>query len=237
MPPVASRAPTSLSARVSLIRLWNSVSPPSFPRTFPCAGALFPPRGPSGRFPRFLGTKKHSVFLPPVPPHFVSFARWYRRCALSFAPAGARRSTRGPGFVYRSPPHRLPRRRRQDLPGSWSTPHERAVLFDPGGILTLGHYRASMLPSTFSTVSASATIVLSGLNHPAHAFAVYASQHGIAPSPRKTRFRMAGLPFRAGLATRWVLTKGFRLSFLPSQASPGAPGMTRGKSAHQERRE
>ncbi len=32
----------------------------------------------------------------------------------------------------------------------------------------------------------------------------------VTPPPRKTRFRMAGRPFRAGLAARWALTKGFR---------------------------
>jgi hypothetical protein len=136
----------------------------------------FPPRGPSGWFPRFAGNTEHSDFLSPIPPHFVPFVRRYRRCALGFAPAGARRSTCGPGGYLPDSPYRFLRRRRQDLPGSWRTPCERAVLFDPGGILTLGHYRASMLPSTFSTVSASATTVLSGLNHTAHAFAVYASQ-------------------------------------------------------------
>src|SRR6266436_3015745 len=33
--------------------------------------------------------------------------------------------------------------------------------------------------------------------------------------PRKTRFRMAGQPFRAGLITRWVPAKGFRSSHPP----------------------
>jgi hypothetical protein len=37
----------------------------------------------------------------------------------------------------------------------------------------------------------------------------------ITPPPRKTRFRIAGQPFRAGLATRWVPTKGFRSSHPP----------------------
>ena len=46
----------------------------------------------------------------------------------------------------------------------------------------------------------------------------------VAPPPRKTRFRMAGQPFRVGLTTHWVLTKGFRYgSILLSQALPGAP--------------
>jgi transposase len=42
----------------------------------------------------------------------------------------------------------------------------------------------------------------------------------IAPPPRKTRFRMAGQPFRAGLVTRWVPTKAFRSSH------PPCPGFT-----------
>jgi hypothetical protein len=45
----------------------------------------------------------------------------------------------------------------------------------------------------------------------------------VAPPPRKTRFRMAGQPFRAGVATRRALTKGFRSPILLSQALPGAP--------------
>ena len=44
----------------------------------------------------------------------------------------------------------------------------------------------------------------------------------VAPPPRKTRFRMAGQPFRAGVATRRALTKGFRSPILLSQALPGA---------------
>ena len=49
----------------------------------------------------------------------------------------------------------------------------------------------------------------------------------VAPPPRKTRFRMAGQPFRVGLTTHWVLTKGFRYgSILLSQALPGAPKLS-----------
>ena len=60
----------------------------------------------------------------------------------------------------------------------------------------------------------------------------------VAPPPRKTRFRTAGQPFRAGLITRWVPSKGFR--FTPfsfprlclahdfyTQKSPGASGQNR----------
>ena len=155
------------------------MSPPSFPRTCPCSGAPFPPRGPSGWFPRFLGTVKHSDFLPPLPRRLVVFAARYRRCILGFVPAGARRYGCGPGVVYRNPLNRLNRWRRQDLPGSWRTRYERALFFDPGGTWALGHYRASVLPSAFSTASAPTRTVISGLNHTARPFAVYASQDGL----------------------------------------------------------
>ena len=156
------------------------MSPPSCPRTCPvCPGAPFPRRGPAGQFPRFLGTTKHSDFLPPIPPHFVSFARWYRRCALGFDPASARRSTRGPGVV-----HRIPRtgsaRETTGAPRFLDGPHyERAVLSDPGGTSALGHYHASMLPSAKLTASTPARTVISGLDHTARPIAVYASQGGL----------------------------------------------------------
>jgi hypothetical protein len=143
MPPAAFRAPVLLSARVSLIRLWSSMSPPSFPRTCPCSGAPFPPQGPSGWFPRFVSTTKHSAFLPPFPRRFVSFAARYRRRALGFVPAAARRHSCGPGVVHRHPQTGLidGGDRTSQVPGG---PHsERALLFDPGGTFALGHCRAS----------------------------------------------------------------------------------------------
>jgi hypothetical protein len=85
------------------------------------------------------------------------------------------RNARGPGVI-----HRVPHTgfidggdRTSQVPGE---PHyERALLFDPGGTSALGHYRASMLPSAFSTTSAPTRTVISGLNHTARTFAVYAS--------------------------------------------------------------
>ena len=46
----------------------------------------------------------------------------------------------------------------------------------PARPLRSGRYRASMLPSAFSTASALARTVISGLNHTARSLAVYASQ-------------------------------------------------------------
>jgi len=154
------------------------MSPPSFPRTFPYSDAPFPPRGPSGWFPRFLGNTKHSDFLPPLPPCFVSFARRYPRCALGFVLAAARRNSCEPGIADRTPHTGFigGDDRTSQVPGE---PHyERALLFDPGRTSALGHCHALMLPSAKLTVSAPARSRISGLNHTARSLAVYASQGG-----------------------------------------------------------
>ena len=49
---------------------------------------------------------------------------------------------------------------------------------------------------------------------------------GVAPRPRKTRFRLVANLYRTGVATRWIPTRGFELSLhliLLAQAFPGAP--------------
>ena len=133
----------------------------------------------SGWFPRFVGTVKHSDFLPPLPRRFVSFAFAVPPRALGFVPADARRSGCGPGVVYRTPQYRFidGGDRSSQVPGG---PHyERALLFDPGGTSALGHCRASMLPSAISTASAPTITIISGLNHTARSLAVYASQDGL----------------------------------------------------------
>jgi hypothetical protein len=93
--------------------------------------------------------------------------------------------------------------------------YERALFFDPGGIFALGRYRASMLPSAFTTASASAISIISGLNHTARSLAVYASQ-GELPH-HHARLASGWLASLSGreLATRWVPTKGFRLFHSP----------------------
>ncbi len=64
------------------------------------SGSPFPPRGPLGWFPRFVGTMRNSDFSSSVPRHFVSFVRRYRHrlvCSLrAFASPIAR-----PGLVER----------------------------------------------------------------------------------------------------------------------------------------
>ena len=179
MPPAASRAPVLLSARVSLIRLWSSVSPPSFPRTCPCSGASFPPRGPSGWFPRFVGIVKHSDFLPPLPRRFVSFASRYRRASWASFPQLQDAATASLGLFTGIPITGFINGgdRTSQVPGepTMNVPCSPT----PARPLRSGRYRASMLPSAFSTASALARTVISGLNHTARPLAVYASQGGL----------------------------------------------------------
>ena len=72
------------------------MSPPSFPPTVPCPGAPFPPRGPSGRFPRFIGTTG-ALRLPRRPSRRARFlARRYRlRPVFASARADAHRTSAG----------------------------------------------------------------------------------------------------------------------------------------------
>ena len=106
---------------------------------------------------------KHSDFLPPLPPHFVAFARRYRRCALNFVPAAARRYrlrawSCSPESPYRI--HRLvytPEAFRQHL-GRWADP-----------------LRCALRPLEFIPAASAVTIrlvlcrhVLTSLRHTSH---------------------------------------------------------------------
>jgi hypothetical protein len=117
--------------------------------------------------------------LPAAPPALLRFLRFaVPPRALDFAPATTRRYSCGPGVVYRHPQTGVINGgdRTSQVPGE---PHyERALLFDPGRTSALGHCHALMLPSAFSTASAPARTVISGLNHTARSLAVYASQGG-----------------------------------------------------------
>jgi len=81
----------ALSAVVALRGSQGSVSLASVPPVVSWPGAPFPPRGPSGRFPRFPGTMRRSDSPSPVPPRFVAFAwRYHGRTRGSFPrPPGA----------------------------------------------------------------------------------------------------------------------------------------------------
>ena len=191
------------------------MSPPSFPRTFPCSGAPFPPRGPSGWFPRFAGTMRHSDFLSPFPRCFVSFASRYRRCALGFVPAAARRHGCGPGIVYRIPQTGFidGGDRTSQVPGGphLNVPCSATPVGPPRSATTalrccLPPIRKRRLPRQ---------ILISGLNHTARTLAVYASQGGLPHRHARLASGWLASLIRAGLITRKVPMKGFRSSHPP----------------------
>jgi len=105
-PSITYPPPASLSVRAWCRCLWGSTSLTSFPPTVPCHGTSFPPRGPTGWFPRFAGTTRCSDFSPLVTRRFVAFAS---RLPLSRAEA-----VRPPRFLR--------------------DPCARAPLSDPGGL-------------------------------------------------------------------------------------------------------
>lgn len=92
-------------------------------------------------------------------------------------------------------------------------PCARAAFLDPGGSAMPGHSgRAllidiALLPSAASNGVGSHDAHLSGLTRTTHALAVYASQLGIAPDPRKTRFRLVARLGRTGLSPVGLLRK------------------------------
>jgi hypothetical protein len=96
--------------------------------------------------------------------------------------------------------NRAVRRRRQDLPGSWRTLYERAMLSDPGGTSVLGHCRTSVLSSAKWTASTPTTNTNFGAqSHGPHTRCLRFAGW-ITPPPRKTRFRrLASLTGRDSL--------------------------------------
>ena len=197
------------------------MSPASFPPAVSWPGAPFPPRGPSGRFPRFTGTMRRSDSLPPVPPRFVAFAWRYPGCTRVSLPRPPSAPPRAWSWSPGSSGRDLPRRR-QDLPGSWGTPVNVPCSPTPAGPRTPGHCGAATRPSVTSTTSAPASSHFGAQSHgPLTRCLRFAAR--VTPAPRKTRFRPLARLYRTGLVTRRVPTKGFRVTSLPPFPSfPGA---------------
>ena len=111
-------------------------------------------------------------------------------------------------------------RRRPDFPGSWGTHCPFALFSDPG---RTGHARplrrAGMAPA-MSTAKAPTKTQLSRLNGTASGLAVYASPGAVTHTRCKTRFRPLARRYRAGLNTRRVPLKGFRVASYASSPFP-----------------
>jgi len=123
------------------------MTPQSFPPTVPRYGNPFPPLGPLGGFPGFIGPTSCSDFRAPVAHHFVAFAQRYR---LAAGVCGS------PRFL--------------------GDPRMHALLSDPGGNVVPGLVRHAVgVFRCFDGVGFHHSLI-SGLNHTAYMPAVYASQ-------------------------------------------------------------
>ena len=172
-----------------------------------------------------LSTIERSDSLLPLSSGFVAFTFRYRLSTRFFAPFPGGMLPRE-DIRKRSPalPLRIPFSgddRASQVPGEPQCLH--ALLFDPGGTLTLLLIHARMLPSAGNTASASATN-LSRLNHTAYRPPVYASQPGL-PQDHAT----LGSGCQHALPGRTIYLQGPNKEFLlptggfPSfQALPGA---------------
>jgi len=172
---------------------------------------------------------------PPVPPRFVAFAWRYHAGGDAFvdrplaAPDGPRRRPDGPGVFGAGCPCRLSGWRRPGLPGSWKDPNVHMPCsatpvgpHAPGS--TSSTARRCCLPNIPHAVGSHDNRPFGAPSHGLHTrclrFAVR-----VAPTPRKTRFRLPATLCRAGLAARWVLNVRFRRCFLRwSHRSPPHPG-------------
>ena len=140
----------------------------------------FPPPGPRGASsPASTVRSGRYDFLPPVSPHFVSFA-WRYHPIARVSPARGR-ALPWAGLLelitrYLRPG--LGRWKRQDLLRSWGTP----IVLLPCSSTPVGPTHQAMqcvgAAPDLSTTKAPA-FVLSRLNHTASALAVYASQAGL----------------------------------------------------------
>ena len=198
---------------------------PSFPPRVLRFGFPFPPPGPSWcGFPGFAGTMRSSDSLPPIPPHFVSFAWRYHAALAVSLPDMSSALSRGLELVQ---PGLLPASRRgndraSQVPGRPQC--VRALLSDPNEV------ECPRQSGSLDVAFRNSNNV--GLRH----FDNYGAQsHGpharclrfaarVTPEPRKTRFRLVASHYRAGLATCWVALKvsAFYIGFPLLQALPGA---------------
>jgi hypothetical protein len=120
-----------------------------------------------------------------------------------------------PVVIYRIPHHRF----LDGVDGISHVPgepqYERALLCDPGGASSLGHYRAFGLGFRYKDSRLSRQILILGRNHARPARPLSTLRGVDCSTATQAHFRMAGQPFRAGLDTRWVHTKRFQTSHLP----------------------
>ena len=142
-------------------------------------------RVPWGGFPGFVATMGRSDSRTPFPPRsgFPLLGGTSTACSRSLPATAARRfdGARAPWVSRRPHAGTLCAEETSGPPRFLGDPRVRAPFSDPDGASAPDPLGASVVPSTFLTVSASAMFSLSGLHHAARTLAVYASQPGSPP--------------------------------------------------------
>src|SRR5712691_4066402 len=185
------------------------MSLPSFLRAVPHPGAAFPPRGPRGRFPRFLGTMQHSDFPTTFRARFVAFA------CLVPPPGGVDGLSQVPWkpFAY--------------VPCSMT----------PAGPPVSSMSPPSVLPSAFQMASAPCDFLYGAQSHGPHARCLRFVAR--SPRKTRFRLRGSRLGRTGLLPPRGTSSQGFSRVLTswhpPRQSLLGAPGREEGKEAVTER--
>ena len=162
---------------------------------------------PRCEFPRFAGTVQ-ALRLPLIhPSRLLPLARRYHRFILGIGhPAPSRRVLGGDEGTSQVPGH----------PHAYMPCSQTPVRL---GTRSLRCVDAAFRQS--HDVGSHVSVSLRGsITRPAR-FLCTLHVRG-CPRPRNTRFRLLTTLCRVGLDAHWVATKGFRVSFPPSQALPGA---------------
>jgi len=166
---------------------------------------------------------RHYDFLPPIPPHFVSFAWWYLGCTRCIRSSADGYHRRGLELINPVTPTGILPRRRQDLPSSRRTQMSVCTCSStPAGLLTPDLIRSSSVAHAMTKAKAPCDLSISELNSMAFGLAVYASQSGL-PSTTQDSLPAAGQALPDGLSTRRVPTKGFKDASL--HAHPPLPSL------------
>ncbi len=183
-----------------------------FPANSSTTRHLLPSPGfPWSEFPWFNGTMKCSDFLPPVPPRFVSFAwRYHSSARVSPAPPASAPAGRSAGVGHPAPPTGNKSVETAGSPTFLGNPDcALALLSDPGRTHASGHTMRRRGPRYVHDEGSR----IRTFEAQSHGFGTgclpFADR--VAPTPRKTRFRLLARLFRTGLVTRRVPTKGFEL--------------------------
>ena len=150
-------------------------------------------------------------FLPPISPRFVAFAWRYhsqRSCFARVRPSAVARGSLGVGHPVS--PAGLCQWKRQDLLRSWGTP----IVLLPCSPTPAGptHQAIVMRQRGPRTDHDEGSCIRPfGAQSPGFGTGCLRFAGRVAPTPRKTRFRLLARLFRAGLVTRRVPSKGLEL--------------------------